>query len=228
MKVRCICGAEVELAEETATAKSICVNCGRVFSALNTEPFHHLSLEQPDGAPYDWLGITPEHCPPDHYTLLSLRPWEDQKAAIDRAARRRLEELAPLLEDPATKDKAAQLKAEVEHAAAVLSNADRRELYVREEKARRSKIVRSWVDEAVRAGPLDTRAIEQLCRRAEALGLRRSLCLQHLQGRGVDVSVGLPKSSTAFRVALAALLVLACLVALFFVLRQLGWLPSPS
>lgn len=215
MKVRCICGAEVELDDEVSTAKTLCVQCGRVFSALNTEALRQMHPPPPPHLPpYQWLGLPVEDGPPDFYALLGVPVWEERPWALKRALRRRQRELAPLAENPDTKAGAAELLLELERAFATLVDPSRRENYVHRERARRAKILTTRVDGALRAGPLDATAVKQLCRFAEEMGLRRWRCIQYLQSRGVAISHPAPSSHRltkviAFAIILAALGVLA-------------------
>jgi len=225
MKIRCTCGAEVEVPDDQATAKTICAHCGQVFAALETEQLRR-RLEELAAKParhYAWIGLAPDASPADFYALLGVRPWEEREGTIANALNHRLRQLDHFLKSPDTHTGAERLRHEVEHAAAVLCDTGRRPIYVAEERRRRGRIVEAWIDQAIKQGPPSEAAIKQLCRRTEQLALHRSLCLQLLRGRRVDTAPSAARSGRAIKTLLLVLLCLAGLGALACWLWRVGW-----
>lgn len=84
-----------------------------------------------DFDPYQqWLGLSPDQRPYDHYALLGLEPFEGDRQVISTAAQRTMAELRKRRQGDTARD-AQRLIAELSQATTCLLNANRKRLYDR-------------------------------------------------------------------------------------------------
>lgn len=117
----------------------------------------------------EWLQVPPGERPPDHYALLGLPLFCDDKATIDKAARKRLARLDRygIHPDPAKRDTCHRLMNEVARARVVLATPARKQPYDQELARRRGLVVPEPANESQSAEQVAT-AAEQTEADAEA------------------------------------------------------------
>ena len=105
-----------------------------------------------DFDPYrKWLGIKPEEQPPNHYRLLGISPFEDDPDVIDAAVEQRVTFLQTCASGPNPKHSQKILN-EVAEARNVLLDADKKEAYDAELKAKQSAPKQLSADQATSDG----------------------------------------------------------------------------